>query len=473
MNIISIYFALLTILSGFIYYILKPAHRPLFLALLSFLFIASFSLPLLGYVLLFSVVNYLIGRRLPVAKHKKQLFNWGLTFNILQIVVLRYFDFTINPLLELVGGGLDLSNASRIIAPVGISYFTLQGIGYLVNVKMGWEKPEPSLLKYIVYLVYFPKFISGPIDRSNRFLPQLNDLPGFSSENVITGLRIALFGFFKKVVIANHLSAAVNTLYQSSDLVGGMDVLLVILIQPLYIYFDFSGYTDIAIGFSRVFGINLVPNFNKPFLAENITNFWKRFHMSLSSWFNDYVFMQLSFRLRKLKSHSTIITVFITWILFGIWHGAGWNFMVLGLIQALAIFYEFRTKKFRQRLFSYFSDAQGVFIGRSLTYLFYGFSLIFFFSPDLSTAFNILGRLQNLTFKIGNSVPVSPLLFGLSLALLFWAMEYLQNCKSRLIAAWDNYWNQYRVLRIVTYYLAVIFIISEIGGATSFIYEMF
>lgn len=473
MNVISIYFPLFTIIAIFLYYFLNPKYRIPFLVLLSVAFISTFSIPLFIYVLGFSIINYFIGIKLSSTRYKKVLFTCGLLFNIIQIIVLKYYNFTILPIIELFGLDLDISILSRIIIPIGISYFTLQAIGYLINIKMGWEKPEQNIFRLLLYFVYFPKFISGPIERSNHFLPQLGNLSGFRTEDVIIGLRIALLGFFKKVIIANHLSTAVNSFYQSVDSFGGVDILLVILVQPLYLYFDFSGYTDIAIGLSRTFGIKLVPNFNKPFIAENMTNFWKRFHMSLSSWFNDYVFMQLSFKLRKLKAHATTIAVFVTWVLFGIWHGAGWNFMILGFVQALAIFYEFKTKKARVHFFSKLSPKKSVFLGRLFTYLFYGFSLIFFFATDLNDSIKVLSGLNNLSFQQRDQTVIVPLIFGLSFAILFLIYEYLQNSDKKIIIVITNLWNRKKLFRIIVYYLTVFMIISQLGGNTSFIYEMF
>ena len=160
--------------------------------------------------------------------------------------------------------------------------------------------------------------------------------------------------------------------------------------QPLYLYLDFSGYTDIAIGLAKSFGISVPRNFNRPYLAENISNFWKRFHISLSSWFHDYVFIRTIFRYRKWRKQSTVIALFITWILFGIWHGAGWNFMFLGLLQALAIYFEFLTKKWRAKVFLRIPGFWRRWLGRLVTYFFYSISLVFFFSPDLRSGFLFL-----------------------------------------------------------------------------------
>lgn len=473
MDIVTIYFAVLTIVSCFVYWLLSYKYRVIFLIGLSCVFIGSLSINLLCYVIIFALFNYSVALHLPDSKIKKSLFNIGIIINILQIVLLKYYDFTIGPLFDLFEIDSGLSRISQIIVPIGVSYFTLQGIGYLINVNMGWEKPERRVLNFILYIIFFPKFLSGPIERSNHFLPQLNTRQSFNLENASTGLRIALGGFFKKVIIANHLSGTVSQFYHNADDIGGLNYLLVLIVQPLYLYFDFSGYTDIAIGFSKMFGINLIPNFDKPFLSKNMTTFWRRFHISLSSWFNDYVFKQTSFKLRKLKSHATIIAVFITWILFGIWHGAGWNFMILGFLQAVAIYYEFLTRKKRAALFSRLPESLRVWTGRFFTYCFYGFSLTFFFSPDILTTTKVFSSVRNLSGFSNNGFLAEPLLFGLFFALMFLVYEVLQTDYTEIFKRCNLYWRQYRFIRIVTYYLAVIMILTQLSGGASFVYEMF
>lgn len=473
MEIISIYFAALSVLLFFIYYFLNQKFRILFLVSLSGAFIASLSINLLIYVLIYSLINYFLGLRLPSARNKKTLFRIGLFINLIQIIILKYFDFTIAPSLELIGVEYGALNFSEIIVPIGISFFTLQGIGYLVNIKMGWEKPEKRFLNFLLYIIYYPKFLSGPIERSNHFLPQLVEKKTFNSENIVIGLRIALWGFFKKVIIANHLAATIGQTYSDIDSAGGLNVLLVILIQPLYLYFDFSGYTDIAIGFAKTMGIDLLPNFNRPFLSENVTTLWKRMHMSLSFWFNDYVFKQLSFKVRKWGKYAAVFAVFITFTLFGIWHGAGWTFMILGFLQALAINYEFFTKKWRVSVFSKMPDTLRIWVGRLFTYLFFGISHIFFFSPDLSTALTAFSKIQSIGTISGDNLMSGPLLFGLFFAIIAMVFEVIQNDFTHLYDKIMIYWTNHKAFRYFIYLLEVTLIVSQLGGSTSFIYEMF
>jgi len=395
MDITSLYFISFSVLSIFIYYLLRNEYRVLFLTLLSCAFIATYSYFLLIYVLAYSLINYFIGLKIPDTRFKKLLFITGIVFNLTQLLLLKYVTFTINPVFELLNIDLDLTIISRIIIPVGVSFFTLQGIGYLINVNLGWEKAEKNFINFLLYISFFPRFLSGPIDRSNHFLPQLRTNKTFDGENISAGFRLVLFGLFKKVVIANQLAPIVNGAYANTGNSDEYSLWVVLLLQPLYLYFDFSGYTDIAFGIARALGIELRPNFNRPFMSESMTEFWKRFHISLSSWFHDYVFIRTSYRYRKWGMKASNFALFLTWVLFGIWHGAGWTFMLLGFLQALAIIYEFFTKKMRVRFFSKLPVFLRKWSGRIPTYLFYCVSLVFFFAPDMGSLVIFFSKLKD------------------------------------------------------------------------------
>jgi alginate O-acetyltransferase complex protein AlgI len=482
-EITSLRFVTLAIISIFIFYLLNPKYRIGYLALISCGFIATFNYYLLIYIVTYSLINYILGRTIPGSKHKTALFRAGIIINLSQLIILKYASFAIDPFFQAFSSTIQVSKLSEILIPVGISYFTLQGIGYLINVKMGWEKPEKNFLNLLLYITFYPKFLSGPIERSNHFLPQINSLSSFDQQSIVEGFRLMLSGFLKKVVIANQLSLMVHPVYRDINASGGGVLMLVILIQPLYLYFDFSGYTDIAIGIARTFGIKLLPNFDRPFFSENVTTFWKRFHMSLAFWFNDYIFKQVSFKLRRWKTNAAVFAVFVAWILFGIWHGAGWNFMVLGLLQALAINFEFFTKKKRQEFFSKIPAFWGKWIGRLITYLFYGVSLVFFFSPDLKTTLLYFGRLKyvNISFPI----TTAPIIiadkisfftaFGIMIILLSLEMIScdMKDKYEKIINLWNGDKIKLQFLRFVFYYLIVLLIFYFGGMQTEFVYFQF
>lgn len=484
MDITSLNFIVLTIISVFVFYLLKPGWRIPFLIIISLAFITTYNYLLPGYVILFASINYILGLYIPTSKHKPLLFRLGMVFNLAQLVILKYASFAIDPVLHLFNEEAYVSKIAEILIPVGVSYFTLQGIGYLVNVKMNWEKPERNFLKFLLYVGFFPKFISGPIERSNNFLPQLENLNHYNRTNITEGFRLILNGLVRKVVIANQLSLIVNPVYSDVSSANSLILILVIIVQPLYIYFDFSGYTNIALGIAKSFGINLLPNFNRPLFSGNITIFWRRFHMSLSFWFNDYVFKQASFRFRKLKQMASVIALFITWTLFGIWHGAGWNYMVLGFIFAIAIIWEFFTKKFRNNLFSKLKPFWAKWLSRIITYIFFGCALVFFFSPDLKTTFLFFGRLGSSSISVPfTTAPViiaDKLSFFVAsgLLILLMSMEFLSCDYEELYdKIWLNIWSRsdfgIKMLRLCIYYFAILLFFYFGGTQLEFVYFQF
>lgn len=477
MEVTSLVFLALSVLSVFIYYNIDHKYRILFLAILSCLFILSFSHILLLYVLIYSGFNFWIGKKIKTSEKSRFLFLSGIIINLLQLVLLKYTSFTFNPIFELFNIKFDFSFIADYIIPVGVSFFTLQGIGYLINVRMGWEKPEKNFLHFLLYISFYPRFLSGPVERSNHFLPQLSQVKHFNEKTITEGFRLILFGLFKKLVIANRLGEIVNGFYSDMNSIGEYSIWIVLLVQPLYLYYDFSGYTDIAIGLARAFGIELLQNFNRPFLAENVTTFWKRFHISLAAWFHDYVFIRTMFKTRKWRNNSTVIALFVTWIMFGIWHGAGWNFMLLGLIQGIAIYYEYLTKNWRINVFSGFPVFLRKSMGRALTYLFYAFSLVFFFSPDLSSTITFFSGLSHFNGTIPGDSDILILLFAILLALLLQFLEFASVELKGIYGNMESVWIKDKSVNILfrwSSYCAILALILFLGyGGEGFVYFQF
>ncbi|MFN8239999.1 MAG: MBOAT family O-acyltransferase [Bacteroidales bacterium] len=199
-------------------------------------------------------------------------------------------------------------------------------------------------------------------------------------------MKQILTGVFKKLVIAERLALIVNSVYGNIAEHSGYSLLPVMFIQALYIYSDFSGYTDIALGIARMFGINLTNNFSRPFFSTNVTNFWRKWHISLSTWCNDYIFKTIIFRKRKWGIKAAVYGVFITFFIIGLWHGPTWTYVILGILQGLAINYEFFSKKKRLEIGSKIPVFWNNLLSRFITFSFFGFSLIFFFSPSIKEA---------------------------------------------------------------------------------------
>ncbi|MGQ1785727.1 MBOAT family O-acyltransferase [Saccharicrinis sp. GN24d3] len=480
MDIVSLEFVVLIISTALILYMLTPKYKMPYLALLSAGFVAWLSVHLLTYVLIYTLINYYIGIKMPDSGNKKLLFRIGLVINVSQLIVMRYSSFAIDPILHLFNSSFYLNTLAEYIVPIGISYFTIQGVGYLFNVKMGWEKPEKNFLHFWVYLSFFPKFISGPIERSNHFLPQLKQTVPFNMDKVTEGMIVMLIGFFKKVAIANQLAPYVQSTFANLDGANGYSLCILLLLLPLYLYFDFSGYTDIAIGGAKMFGIDLLPNFNRPFFAENMTSFWKRFHISLSSWFNDYVFKQTSFRRRKWGIYGAIYAVVLTWVLFGVWHGAGWNFMLLGVLQAIAIVYEYLSRRWRMLVFSKMPGYLRKGIGRVVVYVFYGTSLVFFFSPNLestillfSKLFTFNGSLYFVFLELIQQISLSVLVFIFVMLLIEWINEDFKPLSNRIARSWqsDRLGNTLFRWTVFSLMLTILFVLGN--NVQQFIYSQF
>jgi len=477
MAITSIHFVLITLLAIPFFYLLNNKFKVVFLVLLSCLFIASYSYWLLLYVISYSLLNFFLGLKLADSPHKKFIFKLGIILNLTQLIVLKYSSFAIDPLVAKLGINAEFAKIAEIIIPIGVSYFTLQGIGYLINIKMLWEKPQNRFAHFLLFMTFYPKFLSGPVERSNHFLPQINKEISFNPDQVTIGLRIALFGFFKKIAIANQLAPYVLKAYSDIPTADGYLLWVLFFTVPLYLYFDFSGYTDIAIGLAKIFGIDLLPNFNRPFFAENVTTFWKRFHISLSSWFNDYVFRQTSFKYRRFGIYSSVIALLVTWTLFGIWHGAGWNFMILGFLQAVIIIYEYFSKKQRILFFSKIPSGLRIGLGRLFTYLFYCVSLVFFFSPDLV---NVFGYFEKM-FGVAGSPNLGPLSlspFSVMIYIpLLLAIELINEDRilafERLNRVWTSRNRNARMLRWLVYCTAITIIFVVGNEVNQFVYVNF
>jgi alginate O-acetyltransferase complex protein AlgI len=462
------------------YYYIPHKFRWIHLLLASSIFIGSVSVGFLAYSACFALLNFYIGKLISkqnTLKTKKNIYRIGLWINILQLCFFKYTNFiieNINTIFSFTPVHFKIPFI-ELIVPLGISFYTFQTIGYLINIYKGSEKPETHAGIFITSVLFFAKFVSGPVERTKTFLPQFHSEITFNYTNVIQGLQQALWGFFKKAVVADGFAHLINTTYNDTSAYSGSILWFVIVLQVVYMYCDFSGYSDIAIGVSRTFGFNLVPNFERPFFATNVSMFWRRWHMSLSNWCSDYIFKQTMFNRRKWGNWAAIYAAFLTFFVVGIWHGARWTFVILGLLQATAISYEFYTKKQRiqygQKLPLWLNN----FLSRILTYFFFCFSLIFFFSPNVQAAKNfisnlfITGNFFTDLHKLGVAIDeLSISLFALAIVLAFdWYHE-----KGKHITPW--FYSQRKWVRYSLYFIIVLTIIlCSFSKANNFVYQQF
>ncbi|MEO9144889.1 MAG: MBOAT family O-acyltransferase [Ginsengibacter sp.] len=390
----------------FIYYSVNSKYKVYVLAISSVVFIASLSLSVAVFSLLFTLVNYYLGILLDRVhkkeKLKDQLFWLCMILNIGILVFFKYFNSFFEGFNSLffTSGIYTKIPYLTIMIPIGISYYTFQSLGYLIRIDRGSEKAERNFGVFATYLLFFPKFLSGPVERSNHFLPQLNKLLGFDRDNVESGARLFLWGLFKKVVIADNLYEAVSHVYGDITHFTGLPLIVVLVVQTIYIYCDFSGYTDMALGIAKCFGINLMDNFNRPFLARNISEFWRRWHISLSSWCNDFIYNTFIVKYRRFGTRAVIMGIFLTFFIVGIWHGANLTFVILGLLQGVAIVYEFYTKRYRLKFASRYSKSAVNTLSRIVVFLFMSFSMVFFFANTVGDALYLISHLfSNIHFN--------------------------------------------------------------------------
>ncbi|MEY8515917.1 MBOAT family O-acyltransferase [Lachnospiraceae bacterium 29-84] len=279
--------------------------------------------------------------------------------------------------------------ALNLILPLGISFYSFSAIGYLVD--LGRNKVEPRDLKDVaLYLAFFPKITSGSIQRSGDFFRQMDQRRRIGWATFSIGIQIFMFGLFKKIVLADRLSVFVDQVYDAPGAFGSLTVFLAAIAYSLQIYFDFSGYSDMAIGVSKIIGVDLPSNFNLPYLAHNVTEFWKRWHITLSSWLQEYLYIPLGGN-RKGKARAYVNLV-ITMVLGGIWHGANWTYIVWGLLHgvALAVHKVFmRVTKSAERPHLVLTDVISIFV----TFLFTTFGWVFFRADSVVHAFEILKRM--------------------------------------------------------------------------------
>jgi alginate O-acetyltransferase complex protein AlgI len=399
MLFLSDLYLIFILITSLFYFSINNKYKSYVLFSSSIVFIAAISLKVTLFALLFTLLNYFLGLMLDKFRDKQgiriRLFWTSIILDIGFLSFFKYFNFfsgSLNSLFSVIGIHSQLPYLSVII-PIGISYYTFQALGYLIRINRGSEKAEENFVVFATYLLFFPKFLSGPVERSNHFFPQMKKLGGFDRSGVDQGGRLFLWGLFKKIVIANNLYGPVSMVYSGVHQYSGVSLIIVLLVQTIYIYFDFSGYTDMALGSAKIFGINLIDNFNRPFLARNISDFWRRWHISLSSWCNDFIYNPFIVKYRRYGNSAVIAGIFLTFFIVGIWHGANLTFVVLGVLQGIAIVYEFYTKRYRLKVAAKFSKSIVNTISRLIVYLFMSISMVFFFSNSVEDSWYFLSHL--------------------------------------------------------------------------------
>jgi len=475
----SLYFFVFLAVTFLLYYRTGFKFQQLVLFAASIFFIAFLSPKLVVFTLIFVILNYFLGiwlQKKAETRFRVTVFWVAIAVNIGILGFFKYVNFffeNVNLFLSLfeVQGRIGLLD---LIIPVGISYYTFQALGYLIRINRKAEKVETSFLAFANYLIFFPKFLAGPVERSNHFFPQISKPVLFQADNVTAGLRLFLWGMFKKVVIGNNLADPVYQLYNNIENYTGLPLLIIFLLQAIHLYADFSGYTDMALGVARIFGIKLVDNFNRPFFARNVGEFWRRWHISLSSWCNDFIFSPFIVKYRKYGNKAAIAGIFITFYVIGIWHGANWTFVAVGLLQGIAISYEFATKRKRMQIASRLPQGLVTFVSRTLTYLFFSLTLVFFNSQNIHDAFYFLSHIfSDFRFNLsGNKLIFDSASFFVAIVAfgVIYIKETLQEMK---VDVPSYFYGLPRGLRWTGYYLMMAAVFYYSGAGDAFVYLQF
>ena len=314
--------------------------RNAFLLVSSYVFYAWWDWRFLFLIIFSSVVDFIVGGLIEKADKKaakRTLLIVSLTTNLGLLAYFKYANFFIDSFISsfnFMGGSLD-SFTLNIILPVGISFYTFQTLSYTIDIYRGRIKPVKEWLPFFTFVAFFPQLVAGPIERASHLLPQFYKKYEFNYDRVKSGLLLVLFGLFKKMVIADRVAVLVNQVYNNPTDYSGVELIIASVFFAFQIYCDFSGYSDIAIGISRTLGFDLMKNFKSPYFSKSITEFWRRWHISLSTWFRDYVYIPLGGS--RKGSYRTYANLFIVFLVSGLWHGAAITFVIWGAVHGTFI----------------------------------------------------------------------------------------------------------------------------------------
>ena len=397
--------------------------------------------------------------------------------NLLILGVFKYYNFFMNSIETLFcdfGYQMDWVTLD-VILPVGISFYTFQALSYTIDVYRGDIRPTRDVIEFFAYISFFPQLVAGPIERATNLLPQFQRSRMFEYASAVDGMRQMLWGFYKKLVIADNCGSIVNLYWDSYTDLSGVNILALGVLFTFQIYCDFSGYSDIAIGCARIFGIRLMQNFNYPYFSSSIPEFWRRWHISLMSWFRDYVYFPLGgSKCVRWKAYMNVLIVFS---ISGLWHGANWTFVIWGLYNGLLIVF------WRLSGIHVITNRNGMMKGKLsklkenglifLTFLLVVIGFMIFRSEDITQAYDILSKMFMTMFD-GSHLEFGKRVFVFGIFPLIFA-EYIQRTKAHVLQFPDNRFFSHKTVRWAVYVLlfSIIFVFSFTGESQEFIYFQF
>lgn len=453
----------------------KLSHQNLLLLVASYFFYACWDWRFVFLLLFSTTLDYFSGLIISGTRSELKRKSWfwaSIVVNLGFLGVFKYFNFFIESFAE----GLSLLGLQyspwtlSVILPVGISFYTFHGLSYVIDVYYRRIEPEKRFVDYAVFVSFFPLLVAGPIERARHLLPQIKKERFFEYDKGVDGLRQILWGLFKKIVIADQCAVYVNYIFDNSETCSGSTLVLGAVFFAFQIYGDFSGYSDIALGTARLFGIELLKNFSFPYFSRDIAEFWRRWHISLSSWFRDYLYIPLGGS--RGGKWLSVRNTFIIFTISGFWHGANWTFVVWGVLHALffiPLLLSGRNRKYldvvaKGRLLPTLSELGSVLMTFTLT----SFAWIFFRAENLTHAVRYIGNIFTPSlFELPNDFPVY-------IFLLLGVFIFVEWCGREDAYAIEERIKRFgKPVRYFFYYLLLVGIFIFHGEKQEFIYFQF
>lgn len=470
----SVTFIIFFITVLLLYYILPHKLRWIMLLIASYIFYMGWRPELIILIIFSTFVNYFISLKISGSqdlRYRKRMLILSLVINFSVLFIFKYLVFinhTFMFIYNYFGRDYPIDDF-RIILPMGISFYTFQAASYTIDVYRRTIEPEKNFFKLSLFITFFPQLVAGPIERADRLMPSLFEKRRFEPSNISMGAKIMIMGFFKKIVIADRVAVLVNTVYNSPQYFDGLSFIIATVMFAFQIYCDFSGYSDIAVGCAKTLGIDLMKNFERPYYASGIREFWRRWHISLSTWFKDYVYIPLGGnRVGKVRN---CFNLFVTFLLSGIWHGANWTFAIWGALHG---FYQIMEKLIRlPKAIAEFLPVK--IINIFITFVLVSFAWIFFRANTLEDAYYIVTHLTSMSPLSSQYLYDTINALGLSM------VEIIIACGSILLLLVIELFQGMDlkrppfVFRFLFYYVIVVIILSVgvFGNANEFIYFQF
>ncbi len=482
MSIISLSFLVFTAGIFLGYFLLPKKLRPVFLLMGSLFFYSCFGLKAfvyLGATILCSFIPALLMEKAS-PKKKKFLLTLSIVINLGLLILVKYLNFSLGIIYGILGKE---SPTLQILVPLGIAFYTMQAISYCVDVYREKYAAEKNFFSYLLYMCYFPIILQGPISRYDQLGPQLREPQKVDFAQFKAGLSLMLYGFFKKMVLADRAAIVVDQVFGDYASYGGLQILIAALLYAIQIYADFSGCVDICRGLSQSLGIELAENFKHPYLATCVQDFWRRWHCSLSSWFRDYLYIPLGGS--RKGTGRKYLNLFLVFLASGLWHGVGFQFIVWGMLHALYQIIGGLTKKPRYSLYERLGVRTECFSFRLLQQLFtfglVSFAWVFFRAPSTEAAVSMLLSIRRVDLNVLSTggltalglTMVEWLILGLSVAVLFTVSVLQQKGSVRRSIERQMTWFRYAIYILAILTIAILGVYGPGFDASQFIYMQF